>query len=118
MSDIIQLQKIKKTLTKKRQQYTLLNECSLSVDHGDMLAITGQSGIGKSTLLNIIGCLDFPTEGKYLFDNHDVTKMNIKQRNMLRKKHFGYIFQQYLLIDHLSFLTMSLWRYSIETWTK
>jgi len=104
LSEIIQLQKIKKTLTKRRQQHTLLDECSLSVNQGDMLAITGQSGIGKSTLLNIIGCLDFPTQGKYLFDDHDVTKMNIKQRNMLRKKHFGYIFQQYLLIEHLSVL--------------
>ena len=102
--ETIQLQKINKTLLKNNQKITLLPECSLSVKQGEMLAITGQSGIGKSTLLNIIGCLDEASVGKYHLDGHDITQLPARQKASLRNERFGFIFQQYLLIRHLSVL--------------
>lgn len=102
--ETIQLEKINKTLLKNDQKTTLLPECSLSVKRGEMVAITGQSGIGKSTLLNIIGCLDEVSSGKYHLDGHDITQLSARNKASLRNKQFGFIFQQYLLIRHLSVL--------------
>ena len=67
-----------------------------------MVAITGQSGIGKSTLLNIVGCLDQPTSGNYMLNQVDVVRLHQADRAVLRKETFGYVFQQYWLIDHLT----------------
>ncbi len=67
-----------------------------------MVAITGQSGAGKSTLLNIIGCLDQPSSGQYYLNQHDITDLSCTARSLLRKETFGYIFQQYWLINHLT----------------
>ncbi len=69
-----------------------------------MVAITGQSGIGKSTLLNIIGCLDHPTSGNYFLENHNISTLSLEEKALIRKKTFGYIFQQYWLIKHLTII--------------
>ena len=86
------------------KKHTILQECSIDVDKGDMIAITGQSGIGKSTLLNIIGCLDQPSSGNYWLNQQDLTKLTLKEQALIRKETFGYIFQQYWLIKHLTIL--------------
>ena len=68
------------------------------------MAIVGQSGSGKSTCMNIIGCLDVPTSGTYLLDGQDVGKMDKNQLAAIRNKMLGFIFQQYNLIPKLTVL--------------
>ena len=98
------MNKIQKQIQKEKQRLSILKECSLTIEKGDMVAITGQSGIGKSTLLNIIGCLDEPSSGSYYLDNLNITSLSPEQKSEIRKKTFGYVFQQYWLIRHLSIL--------------
>ena len=75
---------------------------SLKIDKGEFVAIVGQSGSGKSTCMNIIGCLDVPTSGQYLLDGTDVGKLNDNRLAEIRNKMLGFIFQQYNLIPKLT----------------
>ena len=102
LSKIIKIRNLKKEIKQHNRTITILPTCSLSIDDGDMVAITGQSGVGKSTLLNIIGCLDQPSSGHYYLNQSDITDLSCTQRSHLRKETFGYIFQQYWLINHLT----------------
>ncbi len=77
---------------------------SLQIEKGEFVAIVGQSGSGKSTCMNIIGCLDVPTKGKYLLAGRDVGKMNDNQLAGIRNKMLGFIFQQYNLLPKLNVL--------------
>jgi putative ABC transport system ATP-binding protein len=104
LSKIIQATDISKTITKKNQCHILLPSCSIDITEGDMVALTGESGIGKSTLLNILGCLDAPSTGKYFLGGHPIHAYSTKQKALIRKRTFGYIFQQYWLIKHLTVL--------------
>ncbi len=79
-----------------------LDGVSLTVDQGEFVAIVGQSGSGKSTAMNIIGCLDVPTSGSYLLAGIDVSTMDDDQQAEIRNKMLGFIFQQYNLIAKLS----------------
>nr|WP_321233208.1 ABC transporter ATP-binding protein [uncultured Psychroserpens sp.] len=81
---------------------TALNQLSLTVKEGEFVSIMGTSGCGKSTLLNIIGLLDTPNDGSYVFDNEEVASYNEKQRAGLRKANIGFVFQNFNLIDELS----------------
>ena len=81
-----------------------LDGVSLSVDRGEFLAIIGQSGSGKSTCMNIIGCLDVPTSGTYLLNGTDVSKLNDNQLAEIRNQMLGFIFQQYNLLPKLNVL--------------
>ena len=81
-----------------------LDNVSLTVDKGEFVAIVGQSGSGKSTAMNIIGCLDVPTSGRYLLDGTDVSSMDDDQQAEIRNRMLGFIFQQYNLIPKLSIL--------------
>lgn len=98
------MNKINKQVQKENKTINILQECSLTVQQGDMIAITGQSGIGKSTLLNIIGCLDQPSSGTYHLNGQDITSLSTEHKSKIRKEIFGYIFQQYWLIKHLTIL--------------
>ena len=69
---------------------------------GDLVAIQGASGSGKSTLLNLIGLLDSPTTGSYLYGDTDVLRATDDERAQLRNRHFGFVFQQFLLLPHLT----------------
>ncbi|MBR2500795.1 MAG: ABC transporter ATP-binding protein [Clostridia bacterium] len=80
------------------------NGVSFTVNKGEFVAIVGASGSGKSTCMNIIGCLDTPTSGTYLLDGIDVSTMNEKQLAYVRNKELGFIFQQYNLIPKLTIL--------------
>ena len=80
------------------------NKISMRIDQGEFVAIVGQSGSGKSTCMNIIGCLDVPTSGAYLLDGQDVGQMNKNQLAEIRNKMLGFIFQQYNLLPKLTLL--------------
>ena len=77
---------------------------SFKINKGEFIAIVGQSGSGKSTCMNIIGCLDIPTEGEYFLGGHNVGEMNKDQLAEIRNKMLGFIFQQYNLLPKLSIL--------------
>ena len=81
-----------------------LDGVSLSIDQGEFVAIVGSSGSGKSTAMNIIGCLDVPTSGSYHLGGVDVSTMDDDQQAEIRNKMLGFIFQQYNLIPKLSVL--------------
>ena len=79
-----------------------LDGVSLDIDRGEFVAIVGQSGSGKSTAMNIIGCLDVPTSGTYRLGGVDVSTMDDDQQAEIRNKMLGFVFQQYNLIPKLT----------------
>ncbi|WP_295580252.1 ABC transporter ATP-binding protein [uncultured Oscillibacter sp.] len=81
-----------------------LDGVSLSIDRGEFVAIVGQSGSGKSTMMNVLGCLDIPTRGDYFLDGTDVRELSDKELSHIRNKQIGFIFQQYNLIQSLTVL--------------
>ncbi len=81
-----------------------LDGVSLTINKGEFVAIVGQSGSGKSTCMNIIGCLDVPTSGEYHLNGIDVSTMKDDELASVRNKMIGFIFQQYNLIPKLSVL--------------
>ena len=76
-----------------------LSDVNLKIDSGEFIAITGQSGSGKSTLLNILGLLDSPSSGKYFIGTEDVSRLSSTKKAALRKNKFGFIFQNFNLLD-------------------
>lgn len=81
-----------------------LRGIDLRVEKGDFVAVMGASGSGKSTCLNILGCLDTPTSGSYLFRGVEVSKLTRNQRALLRRHYFGFVFQGYNLLNRTSAL--------------
>lgn len=84
--------------------YQALQAISLTVDAGDMLAVVGASGSGKSTLMNIFGLLDTLTQGSYRIQGQAVEQLTDSERASLRNRCFGFIFQQFNLLPHLTAL--------------
>lgn len=99
---MIELKDIYKIYSDGDSEIRALDGINLSIKEGEFVAIVGQSGSGKSTAMNIIGCLDIPTSGQYLLDGEDVSKMNEIQLADIRGRRLGFIFQQYNLIPKLS----------------
>ncbi|MAM19816.1 MAG: ABC transporter ATP-binding protein [Bacteroidota bacterium] len=99
MIKITNLEKYYKT---EEVQTIALNKLSFEVKEGEFAAIMGPSGCGKSTLLNILGLLDDPDGGSYLFNGTEVAGYNERQRARLRKHNIGFVFQSFNLIDELS----------------
>jgi putative ABC transport system ATP-binding protein len=81
---------------------TALRGIELSIKEGEFVAIMGPSGCGKSTLLNILGAIDRPTSGRYLFREHEITEMNEAELARLRRDNLGFVFQSFNLIDELT----------------
>ena len=77
---------------------------SMQINKGEFVAIVGQSGSGKSTCMNIIGCLDVPTHGTYRLNGRDVGKMNRNELAAIRNEMLGFIFQQYNLLPKLNLM--------------
>ncbi|MBZ7960689.1 ABC transporter permease [Campylobacter molothri] len=78
---------------------TILKNINLDIEKGEFVAIIGQSGSGKTSLLNIIGTLDSPSSGNYLLDGYEVTKLNNDEKARLRREKIGFIFQRYNLLN-------------------
>ncbi len=83
-------------------EITALNKMSIEVEDGEFVAIMGPSGCGKSTLLNILGFLDDPDTGSYVFNGVEVSHLNERKRADLRKQNVGFLFQNFNLIDDLT----------------
>ena len=81
-----------------------LDGVSLELERGEFVAIVGQSGSGKSTMMNVLGCLDIPTRGDYFLNGTDVRELTDKELSRIRNKEIGFIFQQYNLIQDLTVL--------------
>ena len=81
-----------------------LDGVSLTIGRGEFAAVVGQSGSGKSTMMNVLGCLDIPTRGDYFLDGTDVRELTDKELSRIRNREIGFIFQQYNLIQSLTVL--------------
>ncbi len=104
MTHLIELKDVYKIYPMGDETVHALDGVSLSIDQGEFVAIVGSSGSGKSTAMNIIGCLDVPTSGSYHLGGVDVSTMDDDQQAEIRNKMLGFIFQQYNLIPKLSVL--------------
>ncbi|MBN2668822.1 MAG: ABC transporter ATP-binding protein [Bacteroidales bacterium] len=98
MKKVISLQDIKKYYVVGQQLVKALQTVSIDVHENEYVAIMGASGSGKSTLMNIIGCLDTPTEGFYQLNNHNVSGLTDNQLAEIRNKEIGFIFQTFNLL--------------------
>ena len=99
--NIIEFRKINKYFGAGSNRVHVLKNIDLQIERGDFVAIIGQSGSGKSTMMNIIGCLDVPTNGSYKINGVEVGKMGKDELAELRCKTFGFIFQRYNLLNSL-----------------
>ncbi|TMP40331.1 macrolide ABC transporter ATP-binding protein [Pseudoalteromonas citrea] len=101
---MIKLTKINKIFADKHQSFHCLKDIDLSIDQGEFTVIAGPSGSGKSTLLNIMGMLDKPTSGNYLFDEKDVAQFSSNKLADIRRDKIGFVFQAYNLMPVLTAL--------------
>jgi putative ABC transport system ATP-binding protein len=101
---VIQLDHIHKTYTMGDVEVHALRGISLTIKEGEFVAIMGASGSGKSTMMNIIGCLDRPTRGKYVLDGEDVSEMSKDERADIRCQKIGFVFQGFNLLSRTSAL--------------
>lgn len=99
---MIELENITKIYRAGKVEVPALRGISLSIRKGEMLAIIGASGSGKSTLMNLIGFLDKPTSGRYIFEGDDVSSLNDNELATLRNKKMGFVFQSYNLLPRSS----------------
>jgi len=101
---LIELEGIKKTYVQGELKTEVLKEINLQVERGEFLAIIGPSGSGKSTLMYIIGCLDKPTEGRYILDGKEVSKLSDDELSRIRGMYIGFVFQSFYLVPYLNAL--------------
>src|SRR5215831_17171484 len=105
MLSMIELQAIDKTYTRPTgETVQALTDVSLRISRGEFVAIVGASGSGKSTLMNIIGLLDAPTAGRYLFDGRDVAGLSVAEQARFRNANVGFVFQAFHLLPRTSAL--------------
>ena len=102
MSALIEIKDLEKVYRTSEVETMALNKVNVSVQPGEFVAIMGPSGCGKSTLLNILGLIDEPNSGSYLFDGTEVAHFNERRRAQLRKNNIGFVFQSFNLIDELT----------------
>jgi putative ABC transport system ATP-binding protein len=99
---MIVLNELSKVYRTSDVETTALNKVSFEIKEGEFVSIMGTSGCGKSTLLNILGMLDSPTSGSYLFNGEEIAGKTESQRALLRKNNIGFVFQNFNLIDELT----------------
>jgi len=102
MAALIEFRDVYKIYKMGDNEVRAIDGISMTIEKGEFVAIVGQSGSGKSTCMNIIGCLDVPTSGKYFLDGTDVSTMTDDEQAEIRNKMLGFIFQQYNLIPKLT----------------
>ena len=102
MEHLIELKNVYKIYQMGSEEVHALDGVNITIDPGEFVAIVGQSGSGKSTAMNIIGCLDVPTSGTYHLGGTDVSTMDDDQQAEIRNKMLGFIFQQYNLFPKLT----------------
>lgn len=96
---IIEINNLTKTYSIGDIKVNALNGINLEIKKGEFVAIMGPSGSGKSTLMNILGCLDTPTDGNYFLENRDVSKLNDNSLAEIRNKKIGFVFQTFNLLS-------------------
>lgn len=101
---LIDIKNIIKTYTTGEVDFRALDDVSLSIESGEFVAIMGASGSGKSTFMNMLGCLDKPTSGSYSLDGIDVMKLNSDELSEIRNAKLGFVFQGFNLISRTSAL--------------
>ncbi len=101
---LIRLNAITKTYGRDQAAFQALKGIDLTIEAGDFVAIMGPSGSGKSTAMNILGCLDTPTEGSYAFQGVPVEKLSRNQRALLRRHFLGFVFQGFNLLSRTTAL--------------
>jgi putative ABC transport system ATP-binding protein len=99
---MIKTNELTKIFRTEEVETTALNKINLDVKEGEYVAVMGPSGCGKSTLLNILGLLDNPTSGSYLFNGTEVANLKERDRTVFRKGNIGFVFQSFNLIDELN----------------
>lgn len=99
---MIRIEDISKDYLMGSQSLRVLNSVSLNVKKGEYVSIIGPSGSGKSTMMNILGCLDIPTEGKYFFEEEEVSTFSENQLADIRNNKIGFIFQKFNLLPRLN----------------
>jgi putative ABC transport system ATP-binding protein len=99
---MIKITNMEKVYRTEEVETVALNKISIDVKQGEFVAIMGPSGCGKSTLLNILGLLDDPDAGSFVFNGIEVAKFNERKRADLRKHNIGFVFQSFNLIDELT----------------
>jgi len=104
MPSIIHLEEICKSYIMGKQSLQVLKDISLDIFKNEYVALMGPSGSGKSTLMNILGCLDTPSAGKYILNDHDVSKMEDNALAEVRNQEIGFVFQQFNLLPRLTAL--------------
>ena len=102
MSHLIELRDLYKIYAQGEEPVHALDGVSVSVDEGEFVAIMGASGSGKSTMLNILGCLDTPTSGSYLLDGIEVARRTRRELAQIRNHKLGFVFQNFNLLPRTS----------------
>jgi putative ABC transport system ATP-binding protein len=101
-NSIIELTKLSKKYTRGSEEIHALDAINLTVEEGEFISITGASGSGKTTLMNVIGCIDNPTEGSIKIEKSEVSNMPQKELTKIRRDTLGFVFQQFYLIPTLT----------------
>ena len=108
MRNLIEVQNLKKSFTTDAGELQVLKGIDLSIKAGEMVGIVGASGVGKSTLLHILGALDKPTSGKVLYDEADIFSLNENSLAFFRNKTIGFVFQFHHLLPEFNALENTL----------
>ncbi|MFB6276593.1 MAG: ABC transporter ATP-binding protein [Halothece sp.] len=103
-STLIRLEDICKVYGTGNTAVHALNQINLAIEEGEYCSIMGASGSGKSTAMNVIGCLDRPTSGRYYFENQDISQLSQDALATIRNRKIGFVFQQFHLLPHLTAL--------------
>jgi len=103
-NNLIQLEHVSRIYQMGDSEVRALKGISCTIKHGDLLAIMGPSGSGKSTLMNIIGCLDKPSEGKYFLEGQEISTFNKNELARTRNKKIGFVFQNFNLLSRTTAL--------------
>jgi putative ABC transport system ATP-binding protein len=99
---MIKTNELTKVFRTEEVETTALNKVTMTVNEGEYVAVMGPSGCGKSTLLNILGLLDNPSSGSYVFNGTEVANLKERDRTIFRKGNIGFVFQSFNLIDELT----------------